>query len=122
MPGMTNLTAINITDLEFIMNSSSLPEMMIRANWQLYGGLFYFLMLLTLWLILVIVAYKVDRNNVLRDIMYSGAVVSILSFLLRAVYVVIGGVRYGLLTDTQLWVFPLVTILIAAYLYATKNN
>ena len=122
MVGMTNLTNISMADLNYIANASSLPELMIRANWQIYGGIFYFLMLLTLWAILIIIAYKVDRNNVLRDVMYSGAVVSMLSFVLRAVYVVIGGVRYGLLTDTQLWVFPLVTIIIATYLYATKSN
>lgn len=120
--GLTNLTAIHMDNLTYLTEVNSLPEMMIKANWQIYGGIFYFVMLLTLWIILVVTAYKIDRTNILRDIMYSGGVVSILSFILRAVYVVIDGTRKGLLTDGQLWTFPLITILIAAYLYATKDS
>ena len=68
------------------------------------------------------VAYKIDRTNVLRNTMYSGAVISILSFVLRGIYIVVGGVRQGLMTDFQLWIFPLVTMLLAAFLYATKDT
>jgi len=95
---------------------------MIRANHMIFGGVFYFIMLLVFWTILIMVAYKIDRNNVLRDAMYSGAVVSILSFLLRTVYIVELGVRKGLLSDTHMWIFPLITLLLAVYLYATKSN
>jgi len=122
MVGIANATAITFDNLSYLSNSSSIPEMFIRANWMIYGGVFFFAMLLTFWAILIIVAYKIDRNNILRDVMYSGAVISVLSFLIRSVYIVEEGVRKGLLTDSQLWIFPLITMLVALYLYATKRN
>jgi len=120
--GITNTTTISFDNITYITNVSSFPEMLIKANWTIYGGIFFFLMLLTFWLILMIVAYKIDRNNVIRHAMYSGAVISVLSFVLRGIYIIVNGVRQGLMSDFQLWIFPLVTMLLAAYLYATKNN
>jgi len=122
MVGLTNMTGISMNNLTYITNVSSFPEMLIKANWVIYGGIFFFVMLLVFWLILAIVAYKIDRTNVLRNTMYSGAVISVLSFILRGIYIVVGGVRQGLMTDFQLWIFPLVTMLLAGFLYATKDT
>ena len=122
MVGIANGSAITWDNLSYLTNSSNIPELFIRSNWMIYGGIFFFVMLLLFWVILIIVAYKIDRNNVLRDTMYSGAVISVLSFIIRGIYIIEGGIRRGLLNDSQLWIFPLITILIAAYLYATKRN
>jgi len=122
MVGIANASTITWENLSYLTNSTSIPEFFIRANWMIYGGTFFFIILLVFWVILTIVAYRIDRNNVLRDVMYSGAVISVLSFIVRGIYIVEEGIRKGLLSDTQLWIFPLITILIAAYLYATKNN
>ena len=120
--GIANSSTITWDNISYLSNSSSIPELFIRANWQIYGGIFFFIMLLVFWVILVMVAYRIDRNNILRDTMYSGAVISVLSFIVRGIYIVENGVRKGLLNDTQLWIFPLVTLIIGAYLYATKRN
>jgi len=122
MPGISNMTGISMDNISYMTNVTSFPEFMIKANHMMFGGWFYFIILMTFWVILIIIAYRIDRNNVLRDTMYSGAVMSILSFVLRAIYLVEDGVIKGILNDFQLWVFPLITILIAAFLYATKKD
>ena len=120
MPGFlanaTNITLQNVTD---IGNSSSLPEFFIKVNHTIYNGNLWFVLLWVAWIILFITAQKV-KDQPLNNAMYSGAVITVLSFLLRGVNMVIGGVVKGLLTDHQLWIFPLLTLVIVLIVWATK--
>lgn len=118
--GMNNLTNITLDNITYIGNSSSLPEFFIKINHAIYGGWFWFIMLWVFWIILFVAANKV-KNDPLANGMYSGAAITILSFVLRAITIVENGVVYGMLTDKQLWIFPLITILLAVIIWSTKS-
>ena len=118
--GIGNVTAVTMQNLTDITNVSSLPELFININHIVYGGILYFILLWVLWVILFLAANQ--RNNaILQNIMYSGAVVTIISLFLRAMEVSTNGLPLGLLTDFQMWVFPIITILVAAVLWMTRQ-
>jgi len=118
--GITNVTAVNLTTLTNIANQTSLPDLFVAINNDIYGGILYFVLLWVLWIILFFAANQ-GNNQILQNLMYSGAVVSLVSFFLRVIEVRRSGVVEGLLSDYFMWVFPLITILIALVLWMTKD-
>lgn len=118
--GIQNITTIHMDNLTNLANVSSFPEFLIKVNHIIYNGVFWFILLWVLWTIFYMVGQNVT-NDPLKNAMYSGAIVSILSFILRAINMVILGVVRGLLTDWQMWVFPLITIIIAVIIWGTKD-
>lgn len=122
MPGLINATTnVSLADIEFIGNvTAGLPEFLIKVNNYVYDGWLFFILLATIWVILFMAANK-KIDQPLNNVMYSGAVVTILSFLLRGVHLTVEGVNQGLLTDHQLWVFPIITIIIALIVWSTKD-
>ena len=119
--GINNITTVTIDNITSLSNFTEYPEFMINVNNMVWGGIFFFVMLLVLWIILFVAAQNV-KNEILHNLMYSGAVVSVLSFFMRAIYVVRNGLVYGMLTDFQMWIFPLVTIVIAAIVWGMKSR
>ncbi len=120
MVGITNITTITMDNITGIVNASNFPELLININHTVYGGMFFFVMLWVLWVILLKVAE--DRYpDILRNAMYSGVVVSLVSFLLRGVIVLVDGTIHGMVTDFQLWIFPLITIILAVILWQTRE-
>jgi len=118
--GIVNTTNVSLDNLTSLVNVSSVPEFFIKVNNDIYGGWLYFVLLMVLWIILFFAANQAN-NQILQNLMYSGAGVSVISLFLRGVEIVQGGVLRGLLSDYQMWVFPLVTILIAMVLWMTKE-
>jgi len=121
MPGITNVTPINLSGLTDIINGTDPIETFININHVIYDGYLWFAILWVLWVILFVAANKV-RDQPLNNAMYSGAVVTVMSLLLRGVFIVRAGVVQGLLTDHQLWVFPLLTCIIAVIVYSGKRT
>jgi len=117
--GIQNATSITFDNITYLSNASSLPEFLVKANWLLFDGWFYFIMLCVLWAVLYFAAND-NNNQVMHNLMYSGAGVSIISFFFRAIEISVNGVLLGLLTDFQLWVFPISTILLAGIIWATR--
>jgi len=121
MPGFINgTTNVTIDILEDIVNVSSYPEFMIKVNETIYGGVFWFIMLCVLWIILFRAANQV-RDQPLNNSMYSGALVSIIAFLSRAITATILGTKYSLINDYQLWIFPIITIILAVIIWSLKE-
>lgn len=118
---LTNVTRINISDINNIANSSNLPEFWIKINQVVYNGSFWFVILFTGWIILFF-AMNNQRDQILNNIMYSGAVITVLSFILRGINMSIHGVVQGLLTDHQMWVFPIVTLIVALIIWAGRER
>lgn len=118
--GINNITTVTYTNITDVVNVTSMPEFLIKVNWIIYNGIFWFVMLLLLWYILYVAANKV-RDQPLNNAMYAGAAVSILSFILRAINMIINGAVKGLLTDHQMWLFPLVTVILAMIIWAIKD-
>jgi len=55
------------------------------------------------------------------NLLTSSAFVSVLSLLMRGIYVVASdSLRLALLTDSQLWIFPLLTLVLALYVHSNK--
>jgi len=118
--GITNQTSITVDQLIDITNTSKVYELYININNDIYNGWLFFILLLVTWYILFVAANKVN-DQTLNNMMLSGVVVTILSLLLRAVYVVQDGIVRGLLTDYQMWMFPIATIFLAMVIWATKD-
>lgn len=116
---MNNITMKNVTDIINITGSDP-TEMIINANWMIYGGWFYFILLWVLGIILFKRAQD-KEDQPLINAMYISAVLTALSFLLRVIYIVRNGIWMGLLTDYQLWIFPLISIFMAGIVYFTKE-
>lgn len=108
---MNNVTMQNITDI-FNFTGADPTEFLINVNQIVFSGWFYFIML---WLIGFILFRRAQEkeDQPLINAMNVSAVLTIFSFFLRAVYVIQNGVQVGLLTDFQMWMFPLITVLLA---------
>lgn len=118
--GISNITVVTMDNITSIANVSNYPEFLINVNHTIYRGIFYFALLWVLWWILWKAAQEV-QDDMLVNAMYSGAVVSVVSFILRAVNVVQDGVIKGMLTDVQMWIFPLITIILASIIWGGKQ-
>jgi len=115
-----NASIIGLENVTKIINVTSSHEFMVNVNQDIYGGWLFFILLCILWIILFVAANKV-RDEPLNNAMYSGAVISVLSLILRAVEITQEGIIRGLLNDHQMWLFPLITIIIAGIIWATKQ-
>ena len=125
MPGFltsyNNVTMQNITSL---VNNTDLGSFAVKINNQVYGGWLFFIVL---WVIVVISWMALQRkeseatDQPMINLLYSFGFVSILSLLLRAVYITTLGVRAGLITDHLMWVFPIGTIVLAFFVWISKE-
>lgn len=118
--GIVNATNVSMVNILDIANSSSIPEFMIKVDYIVYGGYLYFTLLWVLWIILFFAAQQ-KENQILTNAMYSGAIVSILSLFIRAMVIIYKGFIIGMLSDYQMWMFPLITIMIAIGLWISKR-
>ena len=120
----TNITIDSITDMA--SNITDPVEIFINMNHTIYGGNFYIILLFTLWTILFLIAwFNNNERKGLHDFsvyaMYSGAVVSIIAFFMRAIFIIRDGFSLGLISDFQLWIFPIITIIIATFVYMSQD-
>lgn len=118
--GMNNVTDITLQNITDIGNSSSIAEFFIKVNEIVYGGWYFFFMMLILGIILYMSSQQ-KHDQPLNNIMYASAVITVLSMLARAIFIVRNGFPVGLLTDYQLWIFPLVTAIVAAIIWSIKD-
>lgn len=119
--GFQNITNVTLDNITSITNGTEPTEFFINVNQTIYNGWLWFILLSLLWFVI----YKGSQDNdnqPLTNAMYASATVSLPSFFFRAVEISRNGLFFGLLTDFQLWVFPVATALIATYLYMTKNE
>lgn len=113
----TNVTSGNITDL---INFTSPMDFFVNVNQIVYGGWLWFVLMSILFVILFVSAQQV-KDQILNNLMYAGAACSILSFILRGIYMTKGGIQYALMNDYQLWIFPLITLIIIVVLWTIKD-
>lgn len=118
--GFSNQTVVSLDNLTKLGNISRYEEFYVNVSHDVYGGWLFFIALAILWFVLYQSMRDAVPNNMTRG-MYSGAVITILSLLGRAVQVSLAGDLRPLLTDAQLWVFPLITLVLAWILWATRD-
>jgi lipoprotein signal peptidase len=122
MPGLTNLTNVSMTKINYMTNVTDFPEFLIKINHTIYEGWLYFVLLIVGAIILFIIANKVYPDRILNNALFSFASITILAFFLRLITINEGGIVYGLLSDKQMWIFPLLTLIFAVIIWATKRS
>jgi len=120
MPGLTEITNVTLHNVTSVVNVSSLSEFYINVNNTIYGGIFFFIVLWVLWIILFF-AFDKMRDGMLSNAIYATAIVSIISLLMRGVFVIQLGVEKGLLTDNQLWAFPIIFAVLALVKFSLQD-
>lgn len=120
MVGINNITNVTLDQINKIGNSTSLSEFFIRIDQTVYGGIFWFIMLWVFWAIGFMAAQRF-KDQPLNNAMYSGAVTSVLAILLRGIQLTIDGNLLSMITDWQMWIFPLITMVLAAIIWAIKE-
>jgi hypothetical protein len=120
MPGFVNTTNITQDNLTYIFNSSSMPEIIVRASWTIYDGWLYFILLCILFVAIIIKAQSV-QDQLEINIMDAATIVSVLALVIRLIEVTISGSLYPLITDFQMWIFPLIAVSFALYNWLTKK-
>jgi len=121
MVGITNATITNITTITEIGNSSTIQEFFVRGNQIMYGGYFFFIMLWVMFIILFVSMQK-RKDQPLNNILYSASLCSLIGFMLRSIRFTLDGTSYGLINSYQLFIFPLISIIIVIILWATKEG
>ena len=120
MVGIDNVTNITLEDITQIANITSPAEFFINVNHIIYDGVFWFIMLWVLWVILFMAAQQLKKDAMV-NLMYSGAVVSVLSLFVRGIIITRVGVFLGFLTYLLLWVFSIITIVLAMIVWSLKD-
>ena len=115
-PGDANITVIND-----IAGSNDIAEVFMIVNTQIYDGYLFMILLWVLWLILYFASQKM-QNQPLNNAMYSSAALSVLALILRAINMDYNGTNIGLISDVQVWIFPVITALLATIVWASKDR
>ena len=114
----TQITWANITDVS--TNLTSPIDFLVRVNYIIFDGWLWFIICLTLNVILFF-SMQSKNDQPLNNILYSCSIVTLISFLLRAINATVLGVNRAMLTDSQMWVFPIITALAAGIIWAIKE-
>jgi len=113
-----NVTMDNITQLS---NISSLPEFVVKVNYYTYGGAMVFWLLCAAWLIMFIAAQR-REDQILSNALYTSAVISVVAIFMRFVYFTYGGIQAALLTDVQMWIFPITTAILGLIIWQSDGG
>lgn len=127
LEGINSTLNVTLENIEFITgNFSGDPlELFLNINSMVYGGWLYFILLLILYIVLMLV-FTLNQENpgfdqIINNLMYSGAIVTIISLFLRVIYFLKGGLQTALISDSQMWIFPVITLICALIVYMNKR-
>ena len=111
MPFFTQNISIELA--KQIANDTTNPlDLLLNINHYIYNGMGIFIMLVAFLIILFLKNYY-KSNDWMASLMYSSGVLAMVSLLFRGVYIYNEGVFAGMLYDWQMWIFPILAILIA---------
>lgn len=119
--GISNVTTITWDNITNITGSGSYPEMAANVNHTVYGGWLYFIIL---WVLIVIIYVRLQDNidQPLINLMYAFTAVTIIALFMRVIEIVRYGATIGLITDFQMWIFPILAIVFATINWMIKNR
>lgn len=117
--GIENVTAPTSQNITDLVNVSDPTHLFININHTVYNGWLYFILLLIFWFILYVAAQRVVDQPII-NMMYAGLPISIIALFMRIISFTENGIVKGLLSDWQMWMFPLITILLITFVIWTK--
>lgn len=119
MVGFQNVSEITLNSITQMTNITAPHDLWINVSQIVYGGLLWFILLWVMFIILFF-AMQQKRDQILNNAMYSASAMSIIALLSRAVTHSTSGL--SLLTDNQLWAFPLLTAVLVGIIWAIKRS
>jgi len=99
------------SNIDSMGNSSSMPGFMINVNHYIFDGWLFFILIFILMTLLTYTFIK-NGDSYLSSMMASSTICAIVSILARGLYVVVQGLQVGILTDFQLWIFPILSLVL----------
>lgn len=110
--GLQNATNTTLEQITNMTNVTNPAQFFVNVNNTAFNGIYFFIVI---WVLVVIFynAAQAARDQPLNNAMYSMAICSSIAILARIV---------GLLSDHLMWVFPLLTIMLATFIYALKRS
>ena len=121
MVGITNYTNVTIDQINGMTNLTNPIDFLIYVNNTVFDGYGFFLLLWALVVILFISAQNF-RKEPLNNLLYSFGIVSIISIFGRGVMAYLDGNYISMLTDYQMWIFPLCSSILAGIIWISKKN
>lgn len=119
--GITGITNVTMDNITAIVSGTEPQDFFLRTNLIVYGGILYFALLLVLYVIIYITAQKME-NAPLHNMYYASLITAVIGFFTRAIYSIYNGTIISMLTDKQVWIFPLLTIILGTILWASKRE
>ncbi len=123
MVGITNVTNVSFKNITDILNftSGDPTEFFINVNQIVYGGWLFFMLL---WVLTVILYRTLQdwEDQPLLSAMEAVTITTIVSLFFRAIFIIKDGLVEGLITDYQMWMFPILMALLAAINFMTKEK
>jgi hypothetical protein len=117
---ITQHNNVTMDNLTLLSNVSSLPEFVAKVNHFVYDGKMVFFLLCAAWLILFIAVQR-RENQPLNNMLYVSATVSVIMFFFRFVVFTIEGAVVALISDTQLYIFPIATAVLAVIIWKSDD-
>ena len=119
--GIQNATNVTFNNITTIANSTKIEEFLVKADQVMFGGLYFFVMLCVLFIILYR-AMQGSKDQPLNNFMYSAAICSLLGFVLRAISFTWNGTVFRLLNGWQMMFFVVIFLICLLVIWATKEN
>lgn len=120
MVGINNITTVTYENITQIANITQPEQFFVNADIIIFGGILYYLLLWCAWFALIWIAERV-KSQPLVNAMYASAGISIVAMFISVVNATINGSVYYLLTDYQMWQWPILTCVLAGLIYAMKK-
>ena len=120
MVGITNFTNVTQEQILGMTNLTTPIDFFIYINNVVFEGYGFYLLLWALFIILFISAQNF-RKEPLSNGLYSSGLVSIIAIFLRGIQASIDGNYIAMLTDYQMWTFPLIASILGGIIWATKK-
>lgn len=119
--GLYNVTSISMDNLTRVSGNTTNPmNFMIQVNNVVFDGWLFFVLMIMCYGVLFF-SYQAKQNQPLNNLFYASLIVTVLSMLLRGITMSQFGLVYGLLSDLQMWVFPIWSALLGATIWAIKD-
>jgi len=120
MVGINNFTNVSIDQLTGMTNITNPVDFLVYINDTVFAGIGFYLLLWSLFIILFISAQNF-RKEPLNNALYSSGIVSIIAIFLRGVQAYLDGNYISMLTDYQMWTFPLIASILTGVIWVSKK-